>query len=147
MKHYAHWKEQWLKPQDIDIFSYIGMEGDPEKALAFCAVLFPSFIVRDNAVFLDFNYSDAGYEEWYRPFQGDISLLESVINHVHLFDVFSHSSGIEEVVFVQLANVIALSWNMLLRDKFPDRNFCVEMSNIEQDYGPIITFFQVSANR
>ncbi|MFW9078701.1 hypothetical protein ACOI9X_05380 [Pseudomonas sp. P2757] len=39
--------------------------------------------------------------------------------------------------------MIELAWRMVLKEKFPEKSFCVEAENSEQNYGPVITFYQV----
>ncbi|MBP5134117.1 hypothetical protein HUT02_35735, partial [Pseudomonas protegens] len=63
---------------------------------------------------------------------------------IHLYDVFSGTaSDVGDVIFEQLADIFAVSWRLVLKDKFPEKKFSVEVSNTEQDYGPTIIFFQI----
>jgi hypothetical protein len=66
------------------------------------------------------------------------------MNHTHLYDIFSGCADeVDDVVFEQLAEIVALSWRLVLKDKFPGIKFSVDVSNSDQDYGPTVTFYQV----
>lgn len=84
------------------------------------------------------------YDKCFLAASGDISEAERMLNHVLMYDVFSHCTDqVSESIFLQVCNVIELAWRMVLKEKFPEKTFCVEAENSEQNYGPVITFYQV----
>ncbi|MDA3269564.1 hypothetical protein [Pseudomonas aeruginosa] len=75
--------------------------------------------------------------------ENDIQSVERFINHTHIYDIFSGcNEDVEDEIFEQLAHMLSLSWRLILKEKFPDRDFSVLLSCSDQDYGPTITFFQ-----
>ncbi|MDD0973158.1 hypothetical protein [Pseudomonas fontis] len=77
-------------------------------------------------------------------FYGDVREVEKIMNHTHLCDVFSGCNDeVGDFVFEQLAEILSLSWQLVLKDKFPERKFSVEVLNSDQDYGPTVTFYKI----
>ncbi|MGL3340598.1 hypothetical protein ACSVJE_21170, partial [Pseudomonas aeruginosa] len=75
--------------------------------------------------------------------ENDIQPVERFINHTHIYDIFSGcNEDVEDEIFEQLAHMLSLSWRLILKEKFPDRDFSVLLSCSDQDYGPTITFFR-----
>ncbi|WP_434673526.1 hypothetical protein [Pseudomonas sp. R1-15] len=141
---YGSWKSEWAKKDEIDEFSYISNKCNPEDVLLSCKLFFPDFIVDGGGVFLESKYDGGVVESWLEQFDGDLQATERMINHTHIYDVFEGcSEDVDDRVFEQLAEVIALSWRLVLREKFADKDFSVVVSNSDQEYGPVVTFFQV----
>ncbi len=66
------------------------------------------------------------------------------MNNVHVYELFEQcADDVSDSIFLQLRNVLAFSWGMVLKEKFPEKKFFVEVSDSESNYGPVITFFQV----
>lgn len=144
LRRYPAWRNSWENKDAIDVFSYISSECNPEDFLIFCKVLFPDFIEERNAIVLAKNFDENTFNVWFSQLNGSVSEVEKILNHTHIYDIFAGCpDDVEELVFEQLSEVIASSWRLILRDKFPDRNFVVEATCSEQQYGPIVTFFQV----
>ena len=144
LHRYSAWKAGWADKDSIDVFSYISNECSPEDFLLCCKLLFPDFVIIDGAVLLEHKYEAGTFQSWVSQFNGDLCAIEKVVNHTHMYDVFEGcSDDVDEAVFTQLAEVICLSWRLLLRDKFPDKKFCVDVLNSDQEYGPVVTFYQV----
>lgn len=110
----------------------------------FSNMLFPDFVVAEGGVFLGRNFSDEVFDRCIALASGDLSKTEQLLNVVRIYDVFGQGArDVSDDVFLQLCNVIGFSWRMVLKEKFPEKIFCVEVSNSEQNYGPDITFYQV----
>lgn len=141
---YESWKSGWAKKDEIDEYSYISSQCNPEDVLLSSKLFFPDFVVDRNGVFLESKYDSSVVGCWLEKFHGDLQATEKMINHIHIYDVFEGcSEDVDNRVFVQLAEVMAFSWRLVLREKFSDKNFNVLVSNSDQDYGPVITFFQI----
>lgn len=144
LHRYPAWRAGWADKKSIDVFSYISSECNPEDLLLCSKLLLPDFVVVDGAVFLEHKYDAGAFDSWSTQFGGDLCAIEKMVNHTHTYDVFEGcTDDIDEAVFTQLAEVFSLSWRLLLRDKFPDREFCVDVRNSDQEYGPVVTFYQV----
>lgn len=141
---YESWKSGWVEKDKVDEFSYISNTCNPEDVLLSCKLFFPDFIVEGGGVFLENKYDNDAFESWFKKFSGDLQATEKMINHTHLYDVFDGcSEDVDDRVFEQLAEVVALSWRLVLSDKFPQKKFNVVVSNSDQDYGPVVTFYQM----
>lgn len=145
LNKYEKWKSKWVDQDGVDIFSYVSEMCHPEDVLLFCRLLLPDFVLVDGAVLLQSKYDDDIFRSWLNKFNGDTNKVEEIINHTHLYDVFGGCKGaVEDAIFEQLSEVIALSWRLVLKEKFPEKKFFVESSNSDQDYGPVVTFYQVT---
>ena len=130
LSNYELWKSGWENKNEIDIFSYISYEIRPEDLLILGKLVFPDFILDRGAVILEMNYEAE-------------KSVERFVNHTHIYDIFPGcSEDVEDEIFEQLAHMLSLSWRLILKEKFPDRDFSVLLSCSDQDYGPTITFFQ-----
>lgn len=144
LSRFESWASSWAKKDDVDISSYMSAMCNPEDCLVFCRLLFPDFFVSQGAVLLDAKYDHDVFVVWLTKFDGDARAVEKLMNHTHLYDVFSGCTDeVDDIIFEQLAEIIALSWRLALKDKFPDSKFSVDVSNSDQDYGPTVTFYQV----
>jgi hypothetical protein len=145
LEQFELWRSQWGKKDQVDIYSYISCMCNPEHSLLFCRILFPDFIVVDGAVFLDFKYDDNIFNVWLERLGGDLCATEKMMNLTHVYDIFSGGDiriSDSDSVFEPISSAIAFSWRLVLRNKFPDKVFCVRESNSDQEYGPTITFYQ-----
>lgn len=145
LSRYELWKSGWDNKSQVDEYSYISDQCNPEDVLLSCRIFFPDFVVVENGVFLERNYNSDAFLSWLEIFGGDLHAVERMINHTHLYDLFD--GCVEEVddrVFEQLAEVLVFSWKLILENKFPDRRFDVKISNSEQEYGPVVTFCQAN---
>ncbi|WP_233473233.1 hypothetical protein [Metapseudomonas otitidis] len=145
LSRYELWKSGWDNKSQVDEYSYISDQCNPEDVLLSCRIFFPGFVVVENGVFLERNYNSDAFLSWLEIFGGDLHAVERMINHTHLYDLFD--GCVEEVddrVFEQLAEVLVFSWKLILENKFPDRRFDVKISNSEQEYGPVVTFCQAN---
>ncbi|QJI32078.1 hypothetical protein HKK55_26365 [Pseudomonas sp. ADAK18] len=144
LARYELWKSGWAEKDKVDEFSYISNMCNPEDVLLSSKIFFPDFVVAKEGVFLENKYDYEIFSCWFKQFDGDLQATEKMINHTHLYDVFDGcSEDIDDSVFEQLAEVVALSWRLVLSNKFPERKFNVEVSNSDQDYGPVVTFYEI----
>lgn len=140
---YERWKSAWMNQTEVDEYDYISDRCNPEDVLLSCKLLFPDFVESDGGVFLEHKYDSNVVRCWMEKFRGDLRATERVINHTHLYDVFGGcTEDVDDRVFEQLAEVMALSWRLILCDRFPGKKFEVEASKSDQEYGPVVTFYQ-----
>ncbi|MFJ4605623.1 hypothetical protein [Pseudomonas atacamensis] len=138
------WKQQWANQEGLDIHSYINDQCHPEQILMFSPLLFPTFIVSEGGVFLERNFSQEAYARSVNLAAGDMAEVERLMNYVKIYDVFGQfGNGVSPRIFHQLCEMIGFAWRMVLKEKFPDTLFTVEVSNSDEDYGPVVTFYQV----
>jgi len=143
-ERYKSWEAEWGSREGLDYFSYISEKCHPEDALIICGLLFPVFVEEEGGVFLDGRFEQENFRRWSKQLNGVISDIERLINHVHVYDIFAGcSEDVPEEVFDKLSKIIGFCWDIALKSKFPDKKFKVEVSNSDQDYGPVVTFFSL----
>ncbi len=142
LKRYNAWKNSWSDPESITLDSYVSFNIHPEDALITYGVLFQEFIQIDECVFLKKHFDEANYKSWQDKLDNNAQ-IEKVINHIHLYDVFANcQDNVEDDIFEALAEKVGYFWRLRLSNEFPDKNFIVEVSNTDQNYGPEVVFYQ-----
>jgi hypothetical protein len=147
-EQYDAWKKQWASQEGLDIHSYINDQCHPEQMLLFSTLFFPTFVVSQGGVFLERNFSVETFARCLNLASRDMAEAERLLNYVKLYDVFGqYGDGVSHSIFLQLCEVIGFAWRMVLKEKFPDKLFSVEVSNSDENYGPVVTFYQVKCEK
>jgi len=132
--------EGWMAGGDFDPRTFILSTVTVAEAAATSLLFWPDFIEYRGCVFLKFVFDEGAVENWFNELNGDGKTVESVANHVHLWDVFAAKTDAENGVLAQLASRLSEMWNAALRLAFPDRQFVVTVSSEADDYGPTVSF-------
>lgn len=126
------------------LLEFLGEQGGATLALAFASLFWPSFIEVRGCVILEERYDGRNFEEWWQKLGGNCSDVEAAVNHVHLWDVFDpDDEDVPDEALAYIGEILARTWSCALREKFPDRDFRVELSDEPQDYGPTLTVCSV----
>jgi hypothetical protein len=136
---YKKENEAWIP--DFDMWSYLNLRGDFDLAAAFTKLFWPDFVEVDGCVLLQRSYSPATFAQWMEKLGGDRREVESVMNHVHISDLFLNPSRdveYSEALFEFLAHALMRGWKSALRDAFPDKHFVFTLR-----HGSEISFHQV----
>jgi hypothetical protein len=140
---YESWKRGWKDQDEVDIFSYVSDMCSPEDMLLFCRVLFPDFVIFRGGIFLSRSFDVSVFNSWFEKLDGNMTSVERLMNHTHLYDLFSGClEDVSDAIFLQLAEVLAVSWRLVLKDKFAEVDFSVNVTCSDRDYGPVVTFYQ-----
>jgi hypothetical protein len=140
---YEAWKKRWKNQGEVDIFSYVSDVCSPEDMLLFCRILFPDFVVFQGGIFLSHTFNVSLFYSWFDKLDSNIASVERLMNHTHMYDLFSGcSEDVSDAIFLQLAEVLAVSWRLVLKDKFTHVDFSVDVTCSDRDYGPIVTFYR-----
>ncbi|GAA3841232.1 hypothetical protein GCM10022226_74580 [Sphaerisporangium flaviroseum] len=94
-------------------------------------------------MFLKFLFEEQAVDNWFGELKGDPHAVESVVNHVHLWDVIAPRSRAEYQVLSELAIRIGEMWSAALERAFPARRFLVTVTDEATDYGPTVSFRSV----
>lgn len=132
--------EGWMAGVDFDPRTFILSTVTVAEAAAISLLFWPEFIEYRGCVFLKFVFDERVVESWFSKLNGDGKAVESVVNHVHLWDVFAAKTDAENGVLAELASRLAEMWNAALRLAFPDREFVVAAASGADDYGPTVSF-------
>lgn len=119
---------------------YINYYVHPDVVAVVGRLLVPAFVEHEGGVFLRDRFSLTGYSRW-KAELGEIAAVEKIINHQHVYDLFSVDEKISEASFEGVASLMAQTLHLALNGSFPERRFTVYTSNTDQDYGPVVGFY------
>jgi hypothetical protein len=105
----------------------------PSDALEIAKLVWPTLVRKDDCILLRAKFSEENYRSWRDRCGQDSTAIESVINHVHLWDVFQGDE--EDSVLWQLAELLKTTWAAAAQDQFPEESFEI---NVYDSYGPTI---------
>jgi len=108
-----------------------------DELLVSLSFLSPTFREVRGCVLLPWAYEEATFDEWWSVLEGDRRRIESMVNHLHLWDVFPHDSADSDGL-VALGRALELHWAAAAQFQFPDRQFDVDFSEIGDD-GPTVS--------
>ncbi len=109
------------------------------KAAAMIELLWPKFIERSGCVVLEWAYGESQLIAWLEDLDHDVSAVEALFNHIHLWDIFKPQGEAEEQFLVHLLERMQRCWHESACGQFPERDFDVSVSNDDSDYGPTIS--------
>ena len=148
----------WVEPEAIKLWGskvspqpampwldYINYYIHPDVVAVVGRLLIPAFVEHEGGVFLRDQFTLSGYSSW-KDKVGDISAVEEVINHRHVYDVFVTGEEISEASFDGVANLMAQTLRLALDASFPERRFNVYVSRSEQEYGPVVGFYSTTSS-
>ncbi len=135
----TNWGNECDPPIEKPWLGYLNYHAQPEMIIAIGRLLFPTFIEYSGGVFLEMNFSESGFHDWQKKIKA-IEKIETVMNHVHVYDLFITDNEIDEASFEAVGNLLSHTWQAALQKCFPNRSFKVSISNTEQDYGPVVSF-------
>ncbi|MGH8603178.1 MAG: hypothetical protein ACREXR_10515 [Gammaproteobacteria bacterium] len=123
------------------VWDYLARQGGASLAVACSYLFWPSFVEVNGCVLLEERYEPENFREWWERLSGNIPEVESVINHVHLWDVFyPDEDELPDGTLEELARVMAKCWECALSEAYPSRAFEVRLSVEDEDYGPTVSF-------
>jgi hypothetical protein len=111
-------------------------------AVVVARLLWPQFSDIEGCVVIDGLRTESEVKNWLESTNGDVSRTESILNTLHLWDVFPNDSlsDVEVAALDELGNVLVASWRAALAEAFPGRAFRVEFAPDGPDYGPTVWF-------
>ncbi len=140
-----------------DLFDYVSNKVNIEGILSVAGILCPDFIIEDNYVLLGSNYSTYLRFKGNMPFGNDKISIERFVNNLSLSDFFYEKNSDNEVflilpseedifLYVKFAYVLKFFWERRLKEIFPEKIFCFEISDdgILDEDGVCITFYETS---
>lgn len=130
-----------LSQWKTDIDSWIGAVGRFDHAIAYVHLFWPEFkIHRDCVLFADCSTDSFG--KWMEHTGGNLTAVESVLNHRHILDFFTNSEfeATSDVVR-HLGRVLKDIWTCKLARDFPDRAIVVSFT---EDYCEDLADYQIT---
>jgi hypothetical protein len=138
------WRDRWQRP-NFGVWDFLDYHADVELAAAFASLFWPEFVEVDGFVLLAARYTPESLEEWRAAYPADRRAVESVLNEVHVYDLFSRrsSEGVPLAVHEYVGQVLRRTWSCALEAAFPDRRFELSYRTEPHAYGPTLTFWQL----
>ncbi len=100
--------------------------------------LWEDFVEVDGAILRRRFVEDGSVDAWESKVR-TVRDLESVANHLHLWDIPKYTETNVPVAFLEgVAEIIADMWLAKAQTRFPDRRFLAEATKAEEDYGPTV---------
>jgi len=131
----------WNDGRGIDSYGYLSCMGNYELAIVFANYFWPTFIEHDGCIFCD-PVNVENYEQWKVETNDDKTAIESVINHVHILDIFPNvEQPPTQKQLVYLGRQLQEMWSAKLHLDFPDKNVVVEFID---DCGEDLLEYQVT---
>lgn len=127
------WRSQFRPPPDAA--AYLAEHLNVTAAALFSELMCPDLTFVRGCVILTSRYRKDNFEQWWAQEDGNVSAIEAVVNHVHLWDIFEPVGEIEERALESLARRMARSWALHAESQFPDRIFVAEVTD---EYGPTV---------
>ena len=115
----------WNNGAGIGVRSWVGCAGNFELAIGYIALFWPDFVEFDDCVFFS-DFSEKSYLAFKEKSGGNRRRVETVMNHRHIFDYFSHGGGkcsTEQILY--LGRTLKKMWEIKLAADFPKRRFVV----------------------
>ncbi len=140
---------QWLRDingRNITPLSYISHKYDLQQVLLLSSLFSPDFVEYKASVFIKYQFSQDGVDDWERRLDGKMSEVQKVMNHLHISQLFVNDDPNEDINFEllkMLCDIIAACWRGALLSAYPDRNFSVEAFYDNDDFDPYTTFWEV----
>lgn len=132
---------EWVTGAEADGYhlqGFMSANVSVAEAAALADLYWPKFVEYRDCVFLSFKFDRHAINDWYGRLQGDCRAVESVVNHVHLWDYFVITLESEYAALPKLAESIAVMWRAAVQAAFPDREFEIAVSDGSGDYGPTL---------
>jgi len=140
----SEWRNSLQDGSGLGVFDFIGQTVSVARALAVGSLIWPQFEEARGCVLLAGRNAAASVDQWWDQLHGTPSRIESVLNHVHLWDVFPSDHDINDGgAFRELARLMQAGWRSALASDYPHRTFeviCTGLAAEDPEYGPTLTF-------
>lgn len=133
--------QQWNDDRGINMDGYLSCMGNYELAVVCANFFWPTFVEHDGCVFRgDPNVET--YDQWKTETKGDKTAIESVMNHVHILDMFPNvEQAPTRQQIVYLGRKLQELWTAKLRTDFPSMNVVVDFYD---DCGDDLLEYQIT---
>ncbi len=128
---------------EFDLRNFLLSAVSVAEASAVVSLLNPTFIEYRGCVLLESAFTPAPVDSWFEHFDGNLTSVESMVNHVHLWDSFNPQSPEEHQALTTMARYMATTWHHAAQAQFPARIFTTDFSDDPDDYGPTVTLYTV----
>ena len=129
---------KWRKfnGNDFSIEDWIAGEGNIRLTIAYSFLFWPEFIEYDGCVILKNHFSIENFENWKTAeYVENYAQIESVLNHIHLLDLFGTDEKRDEINYEQilfLGKKLCEIYSAKLKVDFPEKEFIFNFNGDEK---------------
>ena len=138
-----------LNGNEFSVNDWISYEGNVQFLIAYSQIFWPDFIEFESCIFLRNRFDFTNYENWKKTdYIINFAQIESVLNHIHILDLFATDDKRDEVNYQQIlfiGNTLCEIYSAKLKNEFPEKKFIFEFNGDENDLALDeyeITFYQ-----
>ncbi|MFT2718437.1 hypothetical protein ACMT4L_00410 [Deinococcus sp. A31D244] len=117
-------------------------EGNLLHAVALSAILWPRFIEFEEHVIREDRFDPENFRHWQESTGQNRQAVESVLNHVHIYDLLPSNAEAPLEAYEYLAQVLLRTWKAALGEQHPTRQFEFHYATEPDDYGPTVYVWQ-----
>ncbi len=140
----SEWRNSYDGSSGLSVFDFIGQTVSVARAVAVGNLIWPRFEEVRGCILLADRHAAVSVDQWWDQLDGDRSGIESVLNHLHLWDVFTTDDDVDDgEAFRELASIMQAGWRSALASAYPGRTFevtCTGLVADDSEYGPTVTF-------
>jgi hypothetical protein len=116
-------------------------------AVALASIFWPDLVEYRGCVVLAEHFDRVVFETWWRHFHGNIGEIEQMLNHTHVYDLFSGvSASTDPMLYEAVGRVMRSTWPCKLKAAYPDKEFDFYYGTEPTEYGPTLSFWQHSGS-
>ncbi len=117
-------------------------QGNLLHAVALSAILWPEFIEFEDHVIRADRFDLENFRQWQESTGHNRQAIESVLNHVHIYDLLPSNDDAPLEAYEYLAQVLLRTWKAALVEQHPTRQFEFLYATEPDDYGPTVYVWQ-----
>ena len=129
----------WNNGKGIKAYEWIACIGNYEHAIGYSTLFWPDYVEFEDCVFQAESFNEITVRNCLKQTSGNKEATESVVNHLHLYDLFPNTNEPTGEQVIYLAELLKQIWGCKLQHDFPARKFTVD---IYGDSDLQITFWQ-----
>jgi len=103
----------------VDWEAWLGSSGRFDHAVAYAGLFWPEFVEVDGCVLIGSSVPET-YAEWKARYPNDPRVIETVLNHRHLLDLFETDDNPSPELVRVLGRALSEMWTAKLHRDFPD---------------------------
>ncbi|MGY8768543.1 MAG: hypothetical protein ACKVH8_08970 [Pirellulales bacterium] len=133
--------QDWNDGRGIDMDGYLSCMGNYELAIVYAKFYWPNFVEHDGCIFRGALNIEI-YEQWKGETKGNKTAIESVMNHVHILDMFPNVEQPptrQQIVFI--GRQLKEMWTAKLHSDFPNKDVVVDFFD---DCGDDLLEYQIT---
>jgi hypothetical protein len=115
--------------ESTGLWTYLNFKGSVQLPYGFASLFWPDFVDAGGAMILAEKYSKESFDSWYQHFDGDLTAIEKMMNHVHVEDLFMNGPSdddLDDGVWNTVLTVLESCWRAAATERFPSEPVVVE---------------------